>query len=291
MSSIKYINEQFEKRKNLKALGLTILITGGLFLFLFLVSWTVPVPQPVAVDEGIEVNLGNSETGFGDVAPQIPGDLSDSKETNVSPVKTTQAVAETQPEVADNNEPDAPVIHTSPKPEVKKNPAATENTVTKTNNNKPVVNTPPKVVKPKAVYAGGKAATGGNNADSYNKATDQGVAGGKGDQGKPNGNPNSDSYTGNGGKGNSGVNITSGLTGRRPVSNTRFEDTYKYGGTVYVSVTVDENGNVTFASLKQGSAFADINAIALKRAKQIKFSKGTEVQNGTIQIKFENPKG
>ena len=291
MSSIKYINEQFEKRKNLKALGLTILITGGLFLFLFLVSWTVPVPQPVAVDEGIEVNLGNSETGFGDVAPQIPGDLSDSKETNVSPVKTTQAVAETQPEVADNNEPDAPVIHTSPKPEVKKNPAATENTVTKTNNNKPVVNTPPKVVKPKAVYAGGKAATGGNNADSYNKATDQGVAGGKGDQGKPNGNPNSNSYTGNGGKGNSGVNITSGLTGRRPVSNTRFEDTYKYGGTVYVSVTVDENGNVTFASLKQGSAFADINAIALKRAKQIKFSKGTEVQNGTIQIKFENPKG
>ena len=291
MSSIKYINEQFEKRKNLKALGLTILITGGLFLFLFLVSWTVPVPQPVAVDEGIEVNLGNSETGFGDVAPQIPGDLSDSKETNVSPVKTTQAVAETQPEVADNNEPDAPVIHTSPKPEVKKNPAATENTVTKTNNNKPVVNTPPKVVKPKAVYAGGKAATGGNNADSYNKATDQGVAGGKGDQGKPNGNPNSDSYTGNGGKGNSGVNITSGLTGRRPVSNTRFEDTYKYGGTVYVNVTVDENGNVTSASLKQGSAFADINAIALKRARQIKFSKGTEVQNGTIQIKFENPKG
>ena len=291
MNNLNYINEQFEKQKNLKALGLTILITGGLFLFLFLVSFTVPAPQPVAIDEGIEVNLGNSETGFGTVPPQIPGDLSDAKETNVSPVQTTQAAAETQREVADNNEPDAPVIHTSPKPEVKKNPAATENTVTKTSNNKPVVNTPPKVVKPKAVYAGGKAATGGNNADSYNKATDQGIAGGKGDQGKPNGNPNSDSYTGNGGRGNSGVNITSGLTGRRPVSNTRFEDTYKYGGTVYVNVTVDENGNVTSASLKQGSAFADINAIALKRARQIKFSKGTEVQNGTIQIKFENPKG
>ena len=291
MNNLNYINEQFEKQKNLKALGLTILITGGLFLFLFLVSFTVPAPQPVAIDEGIEVNLGNSETGFGTVPPQIPGDLSDAKETNVSPVQTTQAAAETQREVADNNEPDAPVIHTSPKPEVKKNPAATENTVTKTSNNKPVVNTPPKVVKPKAVYAGGKAATGGNNADSYNKATDQGIAGGKGDQGNPNGNPNSDSYTGNGGRGNSGVNITSGLTGRRPVSNTRFEDTYKYGGTVYVNVTVDENGNVTSASLKQGSAFADINAIALKRARQIKFSKGTEVQNGTIQIKFENPKG
>ncbi len=56
--------------------------------------------------------------------------------------------------------------------------------------------TPP---KPKAVYAGGKSSgASGNNADSYNKSTNQGVAGGKGDQGKPNGNPNSDSYTGNG---------------------------------------------------------------------------------------------
>lgn len=291
MNNLKYINERFEKQKNLKALGLTILITGGLFLFLFLVSWTIPAPPPVAVDEGIEVNLGNSETGFGDVPPQIPGDLSAAEETSVNAPQTTQATAETQPDVAENNEPDAPVVHTSTKPEVKKNPVANDNTVTKKNTDKPVVNTPPKPAKAKAVYAGGKTTTGGNNADSYNKATDQGIAGGKGDQGKPNGNPNSDSYTGNGGKGNSGVNITSGLNGRRPVSNTRFEDTYKYGGTVYVNVTVDENGNVTAASLKQGSAFADINAIALKRAKQIKFSKGSEVQTGTIQIKFENPKG
>lgn len=291
MSSIKYINEQFEKQKNLKALGLTILITGGLFLFLFLVSWTVPAPQPVAVDEGIEINLGNSETGFGNVPPQIPGDMSDAKETNVSPVQTTQAAAETQPEVADNNEPDAPVIHTSPKPEVKKNPAAAENTVAKTTSNKPVVNTPPKVVKPKAVYAGGKAATGGNNADSYNKATDQGIAGGKGDQGKPNGNPNSDSYTGNGGSGSSGVKITNGLTGRKPVSNLKFEDTYQHGGRVKVNITVDENGKVTSASINQGSAFADINSIALKRAKEIKFSKGSQVETGIIEIKFEEPKG
>ena len=59
-----------------------------------------------------------------------------------------------------------------------------------------------------------------------------------------------------------------------------FEDTYKYGGTVLVNVTVDENGNVTSTSLKQGSPFPDINRIALTRAKQIKFSKGTEAQSG-----------
>ena len=53
----------------------------------------------------------------------------------------------------------------------------------------------------------------------------------------------------------------------------------------------NESGKVTSASLKQGSPFPDINAIALKRAMQVKFSAGTEVQTGTIQIKFENPKG
>jgi TonB family protein len=291
MNNLQIQHQQFENQKNIKAFGYTTVITVAVFLLLFLASWTIPQSPPPPVDEGIEVNLGNSETGFGDVPPQIPGEMSDAEHTSVAAPQTTQAAAETQPEVAENNEPDAPVVHTSPKPEVKKNPAKTENTTAKNTNTKPVVNTPPKVVKPKAVYAGGKSSSGtGNNADSYNNAKDQGVAGGKGDQGKPNGNPNSDSYSGNGGSGTSGITIKSGLTGRS-AKNTRFEDTYKYGGVVLVNVTVDPDGNVTSATMKQGSAFADINAIALKRAKQIKFSKGSEIQTGTIQIKFENPKG
>ncbi len=292
MNTKNYINEQFEKQKNLKALGLTVFITGALFLFLFLVSWTIPVPPPVPVDEGIEVNLGNSETGFGDVPPQIPGELSAAEETNVTPPQTSKAAAETNPEVANNNESDAPVIHTSPKPAVKKNPSAADNAEAKNTNDKPIVNTPPKPAKAKAVYAGGKATSnGGNNADSYNKAKDQGIAGGKGDQGKPNGNPNSDSYTGNGGTGSGGITISSGLANRKISSSTKFEDNYQHGGTVQVNITVDENGNVTAASLKLGSPFSEINKIAIAKAKLLKFSKGTEVQSGTISIKFEEPKG
>lgn len=291
MTSTQQKHAEFERQKNIKALSYTTIITVGIFL-LFLISWTIPQPAVPPVDEGIEVNLGNSETGMGDVPPQIPGEMSSAEQTTVAAPQTTQAEAETQPEVAENNEPDAPPVRTSPKPEVKKNPVKEENTTAKTNTNKPVVNTPPKVVKPKAVYAGGKSSNGtGNNADSYNNARNQGIAGGTGDQGKPNGNPNSDSYTGNGGRGNGGVNITSGLSGRRTIGGTRFEDSYKYGGVVEVNVTVDENGNVLSAVIKKGSPFADINAIAQRRAKQIKFSKGTETQTGTIQIKFENPKG
>jgi len=132
---------------------------------------------------------------------------------------------------------------------------------------------------------------GGNNADSYNKSHNQGIAGGSGDQGKANGNINSNNYTGNGGTGNSGISISSGLGGRIAIGNTHFEDTYRYGGTVLINVTVDANGVVTSASLNQGSAFDDINKIAIKRAYQVKFSKGNSVQSGVIRIKFENPKG
>ena len=205
MTSIQQQHAEFERQKNIKAFGYTTVITVAVF-FLFLISWTIPQQPPPPIDEGIEVNLGNSETGLGDVPPQIPGEMSNATQTTVAAPQTTHAEAETNPEVADNKEADAPVIHTSPKPEVKKNPVKEENTTTKTTTNKPVVNTPPKVVKPKAVYAGGASSNGtGNNADSYNKAKNQGVAGGTGDQGKPNGNPNSDSYSGNGGSGGSAV--------------------------------------------------------------------------------------
>lgn len=292
MNQLQHKHQQFEKEKNLKAAGLTLACMAGLFLTFFLVSWSVPIPPVVASNEGIEVNLGNSEEGMGEIAPLRPGDLSEAEETNTAATPSTNAMTEETPVIEESNEPSAPVVHTSAKPENKKKPINSQNAVAKKPIDKPAVHTPPKPPQPKAVYAGGKnKGNGGNNADSYNNVSNQGIAGGKGDQGKPNGNPNSDNYTGNGGTGNGGINISSGLSGRRISSNTRFEDSYRYGGKVLVKVTVDENGKVTNASLYQGSAFSDINRIAIKRAYEIKFSKGDAEQSGIITIKFENPKG
>ena len=184
-----------------------------------------------------------------------------------------------------------PEIHTSPKPEKKKDIKPVNNEIKKVSE-KPVTNPTPTPPKPKAVYAGGKSTSNsGNNADSYNESRNQGIAGGNGDQGKPNGNPNSDSYTGNGGTGSAGINITSGLQGRHISSAAHFQDAYKYGGKVSVDITVDENGTVTSARVKPGSPFADLNAIAEKRARQLKFNKGSVPQTGTITIVFQNPKG
>ncbi len=291
MSNEKFEQQQFEKQKNTKAFFLTLSVLGAFFLVFFLVSWTIPQIPPPLVDEGIEVNLGNSETGFGDIAPQIPGEPSMATQTNSNPPPSQNSVAETQKEVAENNDMSSPAIKTSPTPSVKKN-VNTDNVVSNKKSNVVPVKTPPTPPKPKAVYSGGtNKENGGNNADTYNNSRNQGISGGTGDQGKPNGNPNSDSYTGNGGKGNAGININSGLSGRKISSSARFEDTYKYGGKVIVNVSVDADGNVTNVSINQGSPFKDINDIALKKARLLKFSKGTETQSGTVVIKFENPKG
>ena len=55
------MTNQFEQQKNIKAGGYTALTLGLLLLFFFLVSWRIPLPEEPLLNEGIEVNLGNSD--------------------------------------------------------------------------------------------------------------------------------------------------------------------------------------------------------------------------------------
>ncbi|MGI8952822.1 MAG: hypothetical protein ACR2FN_14710 [Chitinophagaceae bacterium] len=286
--------QQFEKEKNLKALGITMLITGAIFLFFFLVSWTLPVTPLPPADEGVEVNLGNSDQGLGNIAPQIPGEPSAAEKSNYNPPKISASKSEPEQtkEVAQNNEPDAPTIHTSTKPVIKPNPKEVVENTSKKSINQPIINPTPTPPKPKAVYKGGTSAgSGGNNADSYNGIKNQGIAGGNGDQGKPNGNPNSDSYTGNGGTGKSGVTIRSGLSGRRFTHLPSFQDEFNENAKVAVDITVDANGNVIAASVNpRGTTTTNqnIRSIAIDKAKQLKLNSGNvDEQTGTIVFDFK----
>ncbi|HWB24407.1 MAG TPA: TonB family protein [Chitinophagaceae bacterium] len=276
---------KFEKSKNLKAAGITVAITVAIFLVFFLISWTLPQLPPEPTDLGVEVNLGNSDQGLGSVAPQLPGEPSQAEATTNNPPPAAQQVAETQPEVIPNNDENATPVNTSPKPE-KKTPKNTNNTV-KAKKPKVITSAPPSPPKPKAQMGVlKKTSEGGNNSDPFNKVRNQGISNGNGDQGNPNGNPNSNNYSGNG-----GVSITDGLSGRRVAGNFHFEDSYSHGGTVLVRVTVDENGKVTNAVLDLPSGNPEIDKIAVRRAMQVTFSKGTSVQTGRLKIRFENPKG
>ena len=276
--------DQFEQQKNMKAGAYTAAILVALAIFLFLVSWQLPQiahPDPPLELQGIEVNLGTDETGFGTDQPLLPGDPA--PEANTAPPHTAMNNA------GDDADSDVPVV----KNEVKNvNTKPTEATKVTASITKPVTNPTPAPPKPKAVYSGGSSTgTGGNNADTYNGVRNQGIAGGNGDQGQPNGNPNSDSYKGNGGSGKSGVQIRSGLNGRRFTSLPSFTDDFNENASVAVDIKVNADGRVLSAVVNpRGTTTtnANIRSIASRKAMQLKLNaSGDEEQTGTILFSFK----
>lgn len=286
----------FEREKNIKASLITVAICGALFLLFFMLQWSLPqIPQP-DFGEGIEVNLGNSETGLGDIAPQIPGSPSETQDDN-TPAQSTPTT--NQPNITgdENEAEDAPVVNKTINKPVTKPISENKPAITKPTNNTVSTPTPP-APKPKAVFQGGTSTTtSGNSADSYNGVKNQGIAGGKGDQGNPNGNPNSDSYKGNAASGNggaggtNGVRIRNGLDGRKFRFIPSFEDDFNEPAVVAVDITVDKSGNVTLAVVNpRGTTTTNQNIrnIALRKARSLKMNAGNaDEQTGTLVFSFK----
>ena len=294
----------FNQQKNLKAGTYTVLLLGSLLALCFIISWAPPVAPPVQEEEGMEVNLGDSETGFGDVQPLLPGDpaLETTTITTPPPQPVQNAPAEKEIETNDDDKEAPPAIVTKPKEITKPTPKAefkpvpeTPKPTVKPKEEAKPVETPP-APKPKAIYKAQGAnanGTGGNNADTYQPSKGQGIAGGAGDQGKLNGNPNSDSYTGNGGTGSgNGVSISRGLQGRKINRFPSFEDDFSENAKVAVDIKVDNNGNVTSATIQpRGTTTGNANMknIAVRKARQLKFTAdedGAIEQMGTIIFSF-----
>jgi len=291
---MKVMTDHFESKKNVKATAYTLAI-GILLLMIFLfVTWTLPaIPSPVT-EEGIEVNLGNSDKGLGNDQPFLPGEPSAKDQEKYNAPK--QAVAEKanyKDVETDDKQEDAPVVKKPPvtKPDatriLQKDVAKSKPVKTVA---KPVQDPVPVKPKPKAVFSGvSGTGSGGNDADHFKAGGNQGIAGGQGDQGRPGGDPNATSYTG-GGKGNSGVTISRGLQGRNWIKLPSFTDDFNENAKVAVDIRVDENGNVTEASYQpRGSTTSDSNMkeIALRKAKMIKFNTTGDESSGTIIFNFK----
>ncbi|HTR29810.1 MAG TPA: hypothetical protein VMH27_11105 [Puia sp.] len=286
--------DTFESRKNLKATGYTAVFCTLLLIILLYVSWTLPVEAPPPVEEGLEVNLGNSDKGLGTDQPYLPGKPAAEDKEKYTPPR--QAVVDKQPvkDVAtdDNNKEDAPVIRKAvvTKPDATKLP---DKTVPK-KISKPVKQAEPEPVKPvvrhpKALMGAVNGnGNGGNQADDFKPGGNQGVAGGRGDQGAPGGDPNSNNYTG-GGHGN-GIAISRGLAGRRIIHAPSFTGDFNENAKVAVEVHVDENGNVTGAEYDmRGSTTSASNYIeeAKEKARLVKFNPGPAESVGTIIFNFK----
>lgn len=294
--------EQIEKRNHIVgvfgSLGL-----HGLLLLLVLFWWKLRVPDPPfpegggGAGSGIEVNLGTSETGLGQVQQE---EITIPKEEKAAPKQVTSAAPEkilTQ----DVEEEDA--IDAVRKKEVKKN--------------KPVETKPvPEVKKPVKTVAEEtpvvKKPVLNKNALYKPRTTSQGITSGDGDQGNPNGSPKAVTYTGQGKGGNGGDGAGGGegggigtgkgkgigpgisytLEGRSVLNLPKPAYTSDVEGTVVVEVTVDKDGRVIAANPGyKGSTTMDDDLLreAKKAAMSARFDKKPDapaVQKGTITYKF-----
>lgn len=310
MSNLVNMAPAFEREKNIKAAAYTSIVCFMLLIIFFFAKWTLPQIAQPPFEEGIEVNLGNSDEGAGNIAPQIPGEPAAAKEESFSPPAAAKPQPSTRQEdiKGDENEADdAPVVnktaekvlkHTTvpktppAKPRESSRPALRPAPAKTQPNSQAATNPTPAPPRPKAIYKGGNSnGTGGNGADTYNGVRNQGIAGGRGDQGNPNGNPNSDSYKGNASSGNSGVRIRSGLNGRRFTRLPSFEDDFNENAKVAVDIRVDKNGNVIAAVVNpRGTTTTNgaIRSIATQKAMHLKLNAGDEdEQAGTILFDFK----
>jgi hypothetical protein len=298
MTNYQSMSASFEREKNLKASVYTGMICVSLLLLFVFLQWTLPQIPPPSFGEGIEVNLGNSETGLGNIAPQVPGEPSVTEDTKSAPPKSSNQPVD-QPKINTDEYADgeAPAVN-KPKTKPVTKPIIDPAPALKKPMPVTVTNPTPAPPKPKAVFKGGTSTTSsGNRADSYNGVKNQGIAGGKGDQGNPNGNPNSDSYKGNAASGNGGnggtggVSIRSGLDGRRITRLPSFEDDFNENAKVAVDITVDRTGNVTMAIVNQRGTTTtnqNIRDIALRKARSLKLNSGnSDEQTGTLVFNFK----
>ncbi len=294
-NALTMMDQQFETKKNWKATTYTGVVIGALLLFFIVWRWPLQTFATPIIEEGIEVNLGNSEQGLGEDQPFLPGKPASSDAKAYTPPKAEPAKEEDVKDIAtDDKHEDAPEIK---KPTVvKPNPEATKVPEREVVKVKPVKNTQPEAPpapqepKKKALMKEVKGTgTGGNEADNFKKGGNEGIAGGKGDQGKPGGDPDSKNYTG-GGKGNSGVSVSKGLQGRNIVRTPSFEDDFNENATVAMDIRVDANGTVISAEYQlRGSNTSDpgLKAIAKRKAMQVKFNSGSGESSGTIVFNFK----
>lgn len=287
------MGENFESQKNIKASSYTALICILLLVIFIFVKWTLPEIPPPPMEEGIEVNLGNSDMGMGEDQPFLPGQPSPQDQQSYTPPK--QSAARVDDNVkdfeTDDKDEDAPVVAKPPvtKPDATRVPEKDLVKSAPVKNPQPVNEPAPAPPKPKAVFKGvNGTGTGGNEADEYKKGGNQGVAGGSGDQGRPGGNPDSDNYTG-GGTGNGLPSVLKGLQGRRVINNPSFEDEFNENAKVAVDIKVDASGKVISATYQpRGSTTAQsyYKEVAIKNAMKLKYNSTGQESVGTIQFNF-----
>ncbi|HRP89876.1 MAG TPA: hypothetical protein PKX92_07540 [Edaphocola sp.] len=281
------IQLDFNTIKNTKAIAYTVAFHLVLLLVFYLVKYKSYSMSALGNAEFIQLEtvgiaLGVDNNGMGIEPPEmVMGDP--------APPNTESSSEETRPDITENNSEEqesinteneniAAVEHPHSAPVLKKanspnpKPVQKSTAAPSTKQNKTEAAPAPKA---KYSYAGSNG-SGGNGADQNAAgSTNRGDGDSPGMKGKPGGDPNSLSFTGE----VSGRSIV-----QRPGNNAEFRD----GGRVAVKVWVNREGEI-IRYVVQSAGNSTIKRIAEQKIKGIRFNKSATApaeQNGIIYLNF-----
>jgi len=269
----------------------------GLFtLLLFLFGFTAIFPPPE--EEGILINFGTTETGLGDVEPrpvEEPVEQISIPEPKSTPTPTQKT--ENKEEVVTQNYENTAFIEAKKKKdkevEEEKQKKTEEEAIERKKQEEIEIQKKieedriRKEETQKAINDRAKNAFGGKNPDGG--TTGEGVNGGVGNQGDPNGDNNSKNRVGGPGGGDG---ISFSLSGRSHRSLPAPPKIHQTEGKIVVEVTVDQNGNVVSARPGiQGSTLSDEALLKVTKEAALKATfdvnkNAPALQKGTITYVF-----
>lgn len=239
-----------------------------LLLLILLLKFNVQIVDNAS--EGLLINFGSTETGWGDT------DLAASDEIADALSASQAASQQSANDVLTQDTEEAPVIP----PDRRTTQQPTQPTPTQ-----PTQTTEPPVEQPRQVDQ--RALFPGRTTNST--ATSEGTAGGAGNQGNPAGDPTgSHEGTGTGTSGNFASLAGRSLLGSLPVP----AYTVREEGRVVIEVHVDQQGRVTrtaFRSVGSTTTNATLVAAAERAARQARFNTDESAaitQIGTITYNF-----
>lgn len=285
----------------------TLLIHAGILLFLLKLTLTTDIVFPV--DEGLLVDFGYSETGKGEEEPSAVYAKNDNiyKAPVLFDQKATTTASKFKPaEIKEDN-----LLTQDHEPSVALHTKKIEKKVVEKKKVDPLAESERKLKQEQIaqqkleeqnrqkkvkeeqmignINSRAKNAFGGGLTDNGSSSTSEGIAGGPGNQGDPNGQPGVKRYGPGGGTGNS---PSYSLAGRTARSLPKPAYPGNEGGIVVVEVTVDKLGKV--AAVRAGifgstSSDADLLEAATKAARAAKFNvddNAPAFQKGTITYHF-----
>ena len=222
-----------EKKDKGIAVAATIVVHALAVLVLVLMAFKTPTPLPA--EEGVEVNLGSSDEGLGEIQPEK---LESQKKSTTSPQTKQETSKSEEKNITDDNSENPPINEpkkTKTKTEPKEQPKKEENKYYKASNNPDPSNINDSEEK-----------SSESEHDLTKLTTSEGNTKGSDDQGKINGSKDSKNHDGNGGKGT--VNV--GYNDKRGSKDLpKPSENFPEQGDVTIKIWINRNGSVTKAEI------------------------------------------